>query len=128
MAGIKGRGGRPGRSGRRPKVTKGLTDALRENDANVPEYLSELSKMALNNSIPKLSTKERIDALQHLINRSLGTPKAKLETEIKLPPDTILPSIAFIIANASKEQQYMIESNIKQLTGGSNEPTPDTED
>ena len=111
MSGVKGK------SGRRKEPTTLISEALKRNDANVVDYLSELSKIAMNNSIPRLSTKERIDALQYLINRSLGTPKAKLETEIKLPPDTILPGIAFIIANASREQQYMIQSNIKQLEG-----------
>ena len=55
-------------------------EALQRNDDFLPEYLEALRSIALSE---KASTRERIDCLIYLINRSQGAPKAVTDLRVK---------------------------------------------
>jgi len=73
MAGIKGR------SGRRKSIPALVKEALEGNEANLPLYLERLQGIALNK---QASPKDRVEAIEYLINRALGSPKATTDVRV----------------------------------------------
>ena len=73
MSGIKGR------SGRRKSVPALVKEALDANEAKLHIYLERLQNIALNkNATPK----DRVEAIEYLINRALGMPKSTTDLRI----------------------------------------------
>lgn len=73
MAGIKGR------SGRRKSVPALVKEALDINEAKLHIYLKRLEVIALNKNA---SPKDRVEAIEYLINRALGMPKASTDLRV----------------------------------------------
>lgn len=73
MSGIKGR------SGRRKSVPTLVKEALDTNEARLHIYLERLRDIALNKSA---SPKDRVEAIEYLINRALGMPKATTDLRV----------------------------------------------
>jgi len=73
LAGIKGR------SGRRKSVPTLVKEALDINEAKLHIYLERLEVIALNKNA---SPKDRVEAIEYLINRALGMPKATTDLRV----------------------------------------------
>lgn len=73
MSGIKGR------SGRRKAVSTLVKEALDANEAKLEKHLGKLEAIALNKTA---SARDRVDAIEYLINRALGAPKATTDLRI----------------------------------------------
>lgn len=75
MSGIKGR------SGRRKSAPTLVKEALDANEAKLHIHLGRLEAIALNK---RADPKDRVDSIEYLINRALGTPKATTDLRIGL--------------------------------------------
>lgn len=100
MSGIKGR------SGRRKPVSALVAEALDVNEGNLPAYLGRLETIALNRHA---SPKDRVEAIEYLINRALGAPKATTDLRIKAVPNFTAEELEEAVRIPQLEEQKLIE-------------------
>jgi hypothetical protein len=100
LSGIKGR------SGRRKPVSALVAEALDVNEGNLPAYLGRLETIALNRHA---SPKDRVEAIEYLINRALGAPKATTDLRIKAVPRLTAEELVEAVRIPQMEEKKLIE-------------------